>query len=166
MTIGKFESRWPGNTADNSLFKSATTGNFELHGDAAAIDAGEHFRYHYQLCWRGSRRGSPRHDGSSNPHWSAGALLRPKDARALRFSLLVKPNSERYLVVSGMPEGRIPAREFTIRLGPAVLQDHRLIYSTKTHHAEAYFKIEAEDPSGNIPVNFSSMEKPFKIMAR
>ena len=156
MTIGKFEPRWPGNTADNSLFKSATTGNFELHGGATAIDAGEHISgITTNFAGDAPDVGALEHNGSSNPHWSAGALLRPKDAEALRFSVLMKPNSDRYLVVSGMPEGRIPAREFTIRLGPAVLEDHRLIYSTETHHAEAYFKIEAEDLSGNIPVDFS-----------
>ena len=156
MTIGKFEPRWPGNTSDNSLFSSATTGNFELHDDAAAIDAGEHIPgITTTFVGDAPDVGALEHNGSSNPHWSAGALLRPKDARGLRFSLLVKPNGDRYLVVSGMPEGRIPAREFTLRLGPVVLQDHRLVYSTKTHHAEAYFQIQAENLSGNIPVDFS-----------
>jgi len=156
MTIGKFESRWPGNTSDNSLFRSATTGNFELVDTADAIDSGEHIPgITDSFAGEAPDAGALEHTGSSNPHWSAGALLRPKDAINLQFSVLVKPNSDRYLIVSGMPEGRIPAREFTIRLGSFILNDYRLVYSTVTHQGEAYFKVETEDLSGNIPVEFS-----------
>ena len=156
MTIGKFESEWPGNSSNKSLFRSATTGNFELLETAAAIDAGENIPgINDDFAGNAPDAGALEHEGGSNPHWSAGALLRPKDTANLRFALLTKPNGERYLVVSGMPEGRIPAREFTVRIGTLILRDHRLVYSTETHCGEAYFKIETEEPPRNLPVDFS-----------
>ena len=158
LTIGKFEDRWPGNTIDSSLFVSAPTGNFELLEDSRAIDAGENIPGVTYGTVHGIAPdiGALEYDGDSNPHWSAGAILRPGDARNLMFSLLKKPNGDHYLVASGMPEGRIPPREFTVRLGGAVtLADHRLIYSTQSHTGEAYFRIEEENLSGVIPVEFS-----------
>ncbi len=156
LTIGKFESRWPGNTTDSSLFVSAPTGNFALLDSAGAIDAGEIIPG-ITDGFHGSAPdvGALEYNGDSNPHWSAGAIIRPRDTKKIRFSLLKKPNGERYLVAAGMPEGRILPREFTARLGTVILGDHRLVYSTETHTGEAYFRIEDDDLSGVMPVEFA-----------
>ena len=160
FTIGKFAGDWPGvgNQVSADLSVSATTGNFELHASSDALDAGEHI----PGITDGFKGSAPdvgaleRDPAGGNPHWSAGAQLRPEDSAGLQFRALVKPAGSRFVVVSGMPVGRVPGRAFKLRLGGAtVLDDHRLVYSTQTHRGEAYFEIADPGLSGSQAVEFA-----------
>ncbi|MFP6898364.1 MAG: DUF2341 domain-containing protein [Roseibacillus sp.] len=157
FTIGKFLYRWPGNDTSSDIFLSAPTGDFELKPQSAAIEAGEAIAGITDgFSGAAPDVGALAYGAGVNPHWSAGANLRPKDAANLQFSYLVNPSGTRYIVVSGMPEGRIPATEFKVRLGgTTVLTDYRLIYSTESHTGEAYFEIQDQGLTGTKAVEFS-----------
>lgn len=157
FTIGKFEDRWEGNATSSGVFLSAPTGDFELKPESPAIDAGEVIPG-ITDGFSGSApdAGALEYNPGSNPHWSAGALLRARDAANLKFVHLAKQTGDRYLVLSGMPAGRIPAQEFKVRLGGStILSDFRLVYSTETHTGEAYLKIEDSNLTGVMALEFA-----------
>ena len=137
FTVGSFLHRWPdeGNSFNSNLFTSAPTGNFELHSRAAAIDAGENIPGITDGTIHGIApdAGALEYRGEENPYWAAGALIRSRDRSDLRFSMLVKPTGERFIVMSGLPKGRVPSSECRIQLGSEILAGHRLTYSTRTH---------------------------------
>ena len=166
FTVGSFLHRWPGegNLFNSNLFTSAPTGNFELHSRAAAIDAGEHIPGITDGTVHGIApdAGALEYRGEENPYWAAGALIRPRDRSDLRFSMLVKPGGERFIVMSGLPKGRVPSSECRIQLGSEILAGHRLTYSTRTHQARAHFSLQGVTLTGIQPVAISLDNGPFR----
>ena len=166
FTVGTFLHRWPGpgNAFNSDLFVSAPTGNFELHSNAAAIDTGENIPGITDETVHGIAPdvGALEYRDGNNSYWAAGALLRPRDRSKLRFSMLVKPTGERFIVVSGFPKGRVPSSECRIQLGSEILASPRLTYSSKTHLARAYFPLEGIELAGIQAVGLSLDNEPFQ----
>ena len=165
LTVGKFISRWPGpaNFVSADVFVSAPTGNFELHATSAARDAGVVIPG-ITDGYEGAAPdvGALEYANGNNPNWSAGALLREKDLAGLAYRFENHASGHPVVIVSGLPVGRVPAREFQLRLGgDTVLDDHRLVYSTVTHRGEAYFEVPTPLTTGVRGVEVSHAGGPF-----